>query len=365
MRAVDLASDLAAIIAEQEAIARSHPTAALWCRNTIEQWLASADERDSVRQYTGPAVVPPSDPRWVRQAMHIGQDAAARMLWSRHRIVYDVDPSLASELADTDDSTVVPAGLMRRLPHPDPFVAFPSPIMLPSVPGEVMAVEGFYVTGRGGLGDIPEVRLRSLVSTHSPTACGDLGLLFAGRCLDAETGEPKLRVDGGPEFILTRVTMATGDGDTTVGRMIETSAEYFEALAAEGPGFSAVPPLLRAATGILVYLCSANADVSEPRRIGRPPQRQAMGGKAELVPVGYYVGAAIRQAEEDVRRAGGSTVRVSGAARASVRPHLRKAHFHRYRTGPGRREVTVKWLEPIAVNVGREGATVPTVVPVR
>lgn len=363
MKAVDLAAQLVEIIAEQEEIARTHPTAAYWCHNVIEQWVVTATEASNGMFFKGPAVTPPTDGHWDRQAHHIGHDAAVRALWSKHRIVYDVDPSLWAELADTDDDTVIPDGLMRRLPHPDPFIAFPAPIFIPSVPGEVLSVEGFFVNGRHVMELGPSMG-RSMVSTHSGNSSGDLGLLFVGRCLEADTLEPKVRTDGGPDFILTRVTMHTGRGETTVGRMIDATAENFDAIA-YGPGFDSVPPLMRAATGILVYLCSANADVAPARKVGRPPQRRAMGGKAELVDVGFYVGAAIRQAEEDVRRAGGSTVRVSGAGRASVRPHIRRAHFHRYRIGQGRREVTVKWLEPIPVNVTPGGATVPTVHPVR
>ena len=38
-------------------------------------------------------------------------------------------------------------------------------------------------------------------------------------------------------------------------------------------------------------------------------------------------------------------------AGASVRPHVRRAHWHTYRIGEGRAERVLRWLPPIPVNV--------------
>jgi hypothetical protein len=34
-----------------------------------------------------------------------------------------------------------------------------------------------------------------------------------------------------------------------------------------------------------------------------------------------------------------------------VAPHVRRAHFHTYRVGPGRAGSVVKWLPPIPINM--------------
>jgi len=349
--------DLIELIDESEADVRRNR----FGHNLVEIWVANAlaEFPKTLKLWPTDSVRTPS-PAAQQKMTHIAQDTAVKELWKRHRIIYDLDPSLWSELADTDEDTVIPAGLMRRLPHPDPFISFPAPIVVPlDRPGESMAVTGFFVTGRRS-----DESGQGVCSTHHEKANGDLGLLFAAPVVNSQTGLPERPDLMTLDVIWTRVSLDVRQGDTTVAQLLAAIAPRFETMQT-GAGLESVPPLVRAAVSALVYLCSANADVSQPERIARPPARRVMGGKAEVVGVGYHVGAAIRQAEEDVRRAGGSTVRVSGTGRASVRPHIRKAHFHRYRIGPGRREVTVKWLAPIPVNITPGGTTVPTVVPVR
>lgn len=60
--------------------------------------------------------------------------------------------------------------------------------------------------------------------------------------------------------------------------------------------------------------------------------------------IGAALAAAERREREPPARAGTPTGR-------SPKPHLRRAHWHLYWTGPGRAEPRVKWLPPIPVNV--------------
>lgn len=76
--------------------------------------------------------------------------------------------------------------------------------------------------------------------------------------------------------------------------------------------------------------------------------------------VGYRIGAVLRGA------AAGSTEHGEAGAGAkehsSPRPHVRRAHWHSYWTGPrkdpARRQLVVKWIHPILI--GAEGI-VPTI----
>ena len=81
------------------------------------------------------------------------------------------------------------------------------------------------------------------------------------------------------------------------------------------------------------------------------------------VEVGSYIGGVIRMGR---KAAQGSDVVESGTSGsgASKRPHMRRAHWHLYWSGEGRKVPRVKWISPIFVH--GEGHEPPTVIhPVR
>ena len=105
----------------------------------------------------------------------------------------------------------------------------------------------------------------------------------------------------------------------------------------------------------VAYVCSANADIVkayEPRPEARRnnAKRRSMATWHE---VGYRIGAELRAYErtkyERQPHQGGT-----------VRPHMRRAHWHHYWTGPrdGERRLVLKWLAPTVVGAGKiESAT--------
>ena len=102
----------------------------------------------------------------------------------------------------------------------------------------------------------------------------------------------------------------------------------------------------------LAYLCSANADITPsytPQK-GLKRNNAKRRSQATWHDVGYRIGAELRSYKraESVRgeHQGGT-----------VRPHMRRAHWHHYWTGPrnGERKLVLKWLAPTMVNVGSDG----------
>jgi hypothetical protein len=76
--------------------------------------------------------------------------------------------------------------------------------------------------------------------------------------------------------------------------------------------------------------------------------------------VGYRLGAAIRAAQASPQHS------ESGGTHARPRPHIRRAHWHGYWTGPRakpakERKFVLRWLAPIPVNVSEETPTIPTI----
>lgn len=97
----------------------------------------------------------------------------------------------------------------------------------------------------------------------------------------------------------------------------------------------------------VAYLCSANADIvpvySPPKttRENKAKRRSA----ATWSEVGFRIGSELRSYRRSVRE--------RGDGGGTVRPHMRRAHWHHYWTGPlkGERKLVLKWVAPTMVNV--------------
>ena len=104
----------------------------------------------------------------------------------------------------------------------------------------------------------------------------------------------------------------------------------------------------------LAYLCSANADIAavytprkEKRRNNAKKRSQATWHE-----VGYRIGAQLRNYNRQKSERGEKTGR-------KVRPHMRRAHWHRFWIGPrdGERRLVLKWVAATMVGVDIENAT--------
>lgn len=118
----------------------------------------------------------------------------------------------------------------------------------------------------------------------------------------------------------------------------------------------------RLAINILLYVCSTGADMRTVQNADRGRRKNAAARRrtnTNIVGVGFHVGPALSQVREQ-----------SSAPRAdelggSVRPHIRKAHWHTYWTGPKTlpQVPELRWLHPIIVHPDERDDTVSTVVP--
>jgi hypothetical protein len=113
---------------------------------------------------------------------------------------------------------------------------------------------------------------------------------------------------------------------------------------------TALEPLL----SLLLYLCQDSADYTGPaEHPSNPvPKRTKQGwrlfppDKPRHWDVAVRMGAALRAARAVSEPGPGL-----GEGRQSPRGHIRRAHWHTYRTGPGRADSVVKWLPPIPINL--------------
>jgi hypothetical protein len=128
---------------------------------------------------------------------------------------------------------------------------------------------------------------------------------------------------------------------------------------------------------LLLYLCSQNAEIGDgSRHPVRPTPKKTKKGERLFAPdmptkwdVGVRLGAALRHAMASSGSSGDGT-------HARPRAHIRRGHWHLYRTGPTKRpdgtlipvasrKFSLKWLPPIAVNVDSLDDLPATIRPVK
>ena len=113
--------------------------------------------------------------------------------------------------------------------------------------------------------------------------------------------------------------------------------------------------LFKAISKLYLYVCAVNRDIETvyvPKKeltVKKARRRNISLNERHLL--GGTVGADLRS--RIVTQGEGT----SAATGRTVRPHVRRAHFHTFLTGPmdGPRDAVVKWIPPILVNAKKEG----------
>lgn len=117
---------------------------------------------------------------------------------------------------------------------------------------------------------------------------------------------------------------------------------------------------------LLLYLCAENADM--PIRPKHPLTRVRMSGQVDVPKearfwkVGERIGAGIRKYHNEMAKQQESNLfpEKSDNARLSPRPHIRRAHWHHFWTGPktGDRKLVLRWLPPVPVKYDEQDGPV-------
>jgi len=109
---------------------------------------------------------------------------------------------------------------------------------------------------------------------------------------------------------------------------------------------------------LVLYLCAENADI--PVKPTHPNTRVRMSGQVDvpkeprLWTVGERIGASIHKYRNEERQRISNTE--TSGTHASPRPHIRRAHWHHFWTGPktGKQNIVLRWLSPIPVGYNEE-----------
>lgn len=245
-------------------------------------------------------------------------------------------------------------------------------------------------------GDIPHDVLYRLpewcVYVETPgLAFGDLSMagFFAHLEHDPKTGEPELRllpdVDLAPgEQMILSIPLLLGAWSLAeaITRTVASAATQAMAYRIELPTQAmqqAIRQMIEPAVSLLLYLCSQANEVGNGQRRPTKPVPKRVKGAWRLFPaervmtwdVGVRLGAALRAAYA-AEQTGGA----AAGGQAAPRGHVRRAHWHGFRSGPRLRpdgseipaaelKFDLRWLPPIPVNLPDVGDLPSVVRPVK
>lgn len=290
-----------------------------WCFLPLGAWYAIVSE--------GEGRLPP---HLVEDVSRLG----AVGTWRVTQGIYRFDPALFGAIAETPVSGDLPHDVLYRLPEWCVYVETP----------------GLAVLG------------------------GKLHGFFAHLECDANTGRPELRLLLNAEQALAPVPLHLGPWpllesiDRAVSHAGLWAAGYGIAIP-EGAS-QAMRPIIEPLVSLLLYLCAENAEIGAgDRHPANPKPTRTKKGPRTFPPdnpttwdVGVRIGSALRRAFTAQETGQGGT-------HASPRPHVRRAHWHGFWTGPRNhseeRKLALKWLPPIGVRIDSPDDLPATVRPVR
>lgn len=286
--------------------------------------------------------------------------------WVRnHEIIYSVDTDLRDQLLRSglpDDE--IPSEVFRRLPHETPMFVLDEPILVPQ--GDELFAYGqfiaIYMKERTGGIDVDAtnadfIRLlwfginkrwidNGKENPHWPA--GAIDTIIA--CHSISIDEPMVNVNE----LLSKAM-------STAPLVDEGSLFADHIIADEGEGGWANTTELLFAVGVMLtmYACSDEPDLINVT----PPASLRASGKfkgsdLKMHDLGIRIGAALRTHRTTSGNATGTG--------NPVTPHVRRAHWHRFWTGPrdGERHLVLRWLPPIPVNLDK-GKVISTVRPMK
>lgn len=280
---------------------------------------------------------------------------AALAAWRLTKGIYLFDETIFGALWDSDLQGDLPVELLQRMPEWCVYVPFPTPREMPHICLST-AVPAFRICGFFAYLDWEK---------------NDATWLHL--CLDADYADPDHPFSLNP--ISLKLEGELSDSCRPFRRLLNTAVRDFPMVDITGWLEKQETDLIRPLVSILLWLCSAKPEISglDPLR-GLRTKKTKQGVRhfnaehPRVYEVAYRIGAALRLAQEVVTRG-----KPGGGTHASPRPHIRKAHWQGFWTGPRasagkdqptERKLIPKWVAPIAVCVGTDDTIIPTIHPV-
>lgn len=268
-----------------------------WCYLPMAGWLAIASDGCEVED-----VLPE----------HATISAILQGLgtWRMTRGIYRFDPEIYAPLIESGFKGDIPAEILLRLPE-----------------------WGIYI-------ETPEITFGD-VASHG---------VFVSLEWDAKTQEHELRLlyDCADGLVPYPVLLSERTLEAVYARLVRE----MKAKCPEAPALASAPDVISQTLPLVLYLCSEAPDISGSPR--NPEPKKTKNGwkifaadKPTTWDVGVRIGATIRQWKRE------ETATPGDGTHASPRPHIRRAHWHGFWSGPmdGKRLYALRWLPPIPVSM--------------
>jgi hypothetical protein len=260
--------------------------------------------------------------------------------WRVTQGIYRFDPTLYAELIHTKNTGELPVDVLVRLPEWCVYIETPG-LTIPTKSGSFDPIHGVWAT--------IDVRLGNNTTLSIMPDVGSFKEIPPATDLDITSGTIEQGII------------------TTINTWKEKKYNEKELQDHVTETTNWVNPIIN----LLLYLCSGADYAGSPPRNPTPVKtkrglRFFPPTKPTTWEVGVRMGAALRAAY-----AAQGELEQDGATR-TLRPHIRRAHWHGFRSGPmldaqgepiqkENRRFDLRWLPPIPVNIG-EGEELPAVI---
>ncbi|MBF6329792.1 hypothetical protein [Nocardia transvalensis] len=319
-----------------------------WVINQIEPGIRDADRFTPIDKTALIAANGPNGRTVVDSLQSMLFESETVQIWREHRVIYRVHPELAVSLAETEPGTQIPCEVFRRLPHPDPFITFPTPLPAPHPTGAKQVTAPPVYVGILVVGWTNEI---TLCSTADPRLWM-LKVTLIGRVQSVGNSEPdypwySIQIPCSPQHRYT------------VEEMIREVHHPLDGISPNAAPTDIELNAYRLAVSLLLYLCSNRCDLGSATELlpGRK-KRRTQGVMSTVIDLGFDVGPKLLAAQEAATNSEAGL----GSGRR-IRSHIRRAHWHTYWTGPHDEQVAdVRWLHPILVNPVDRDPSRPTVI---
>lgn len=252
----------------------------------------------------------------------------AMHFWRFAKTVYDFSPRFLSLLEQTEDAPVY-KNVLEHMPYRDFLMTLPE-----GLPYDIMLVHIEFE------------------NTVNPEEADVLFFLCLRTASSANNEKAWYNI----------IRQPCRSGEMLLKTFMQGAAKY-----ADQNESNEIARCMRIAVSACYYLASKNAEIREVRvpKSDRPTIPSSHGGKPKRVAVkayqvGYTLGKSFEQQLKEQPSASRQTTGPTGGH--TVRPHVRRAHWHHYWTGAGRTTLEVRWIEPTLVLPGGKGETeLPTI----
>ena len=251
----------------------------------------------------------------------------ATLLWMQTKMVYRYTADFTAEMEKSSLKGDIPIEVLHRLPYDCVFIEAPVTIH------DIEAIGFFVWMGQDPMSKKPELCLLYMLQDGHTYK---FPIVLTGGNIE-QAYEAKFRsVVNSPE-------VRESDRECLLELMLQEMADQKQTM--------------EKALNLVLYICSENADIKCVSR-----QRPVAPSQIPKNYTAWDVGTRISHALRKNTASSDQPAHRNHSSHTSPRPHIRRAHWHHYWTGPrtGERKLVLRWLHPVLI--GDENADLPTAI---